>query len=132
MNDSFVVDDLRELAVLQRVFREAKFCTEPDDVEVSASPIVANLYQRVIEALVVKEVALQGEIARQRWTQWLTIDESRDEWRAATRRAILEERWHTFSDEECEEYVRLLFSPFAISAEMVKRFIVAVNQSRVA
>jgi hypothetical protein len=44
MDHIFVVDDLGELLALQRVFREAKFCLEPDDVEISDSPVVARLF----------------------------------------------------------------------------------------
>lgn len=66
MSNAFVVEDLGELLALQRVFREAKFCTEPDDVEVSDSPIVAKLFERLIATLVAQAVERDGEGARQR------------------------------------------------------------------
>lgn len=129
MSNAFVVDDLGELLALQRVFREAKFCTEPDDVEVSDSPVVAKLFERLIATLVAHEVERDGENARQRWAQWLAIDESRDEWDAAIRRARSDARWVTFLTDERIEYVRLLLSPFTLSPEVVDRFVLAVNQS---
>ena len=130
MSSAFVVHDLGELLALQRVFREAKFCTEPDDVEVSDSPVVAKLFERLVATLVAHEVERDGEGARQRWTQWLAIDESRDEWNAAIRRARSDDRWATFPIDERREYVRLLLSPFTLSPEIVDRFVLAVNQSK--
>lgn len=129
MSNVFVVDNLGELLALQRVFREAKFCTEPDDVEVSDSPVVAKLFERLVATLVAQEVERDGEAARQRWAQWLAIDESRDEWDAAIRRARADARWATFSIAERVEYVRLLLSPFTLSSEVIDRFVSVVNQS---
>lgn len=123
----FVVDDPNELLALQRVFREAKFCTEPDDLEISDSPIVAGLFQRLMDALIASEMARDGERARQRWMQWLAIDESRDEWQAAIRRARAEDRWPDFSNDERISYVELLLSPFTLSTDLVDRFIHTVN-----
>jgi hypothetical protein len=130
MSNAFVVDDIVELLALQRVFREAKFCTEPDDVEVSDSPVVAKLFERLVTTLVAQEVERDGEDARQRWAKWLAIDESRDEWDAAIRRAKTDVRWATFPIDERSEYVRLLLSPFTLSPNVVDRFVLAVNQSK--
>lgn len=127
--NSFVVDDLVELRVMQRVFREAKFCTEADDLEISDSPIVARMFERLIATLMAQEVALEGEVARQSWMRWLAIDESRDEWAAAIRRARVEKQWLTFSNTDRTDYVRVLLSPFTASPETIEKFVRAVNQS---
>jgi hypothetical protein len=128
MSNVFVVDDLSELLALQRVFREAKFCTEPDDVEVSDSPVVAKLFERLVATLIAQEVERNGEGARQRWAHWLAIDESRDEWDAAIRRARSDARWAAFPIDQRNEYVRLLLSPFSVSPEIIERFVLAVNR----
>ena len=128
MTNIFIVDDLGELLALQRVFREAKFCNEPDDVEVSDSPVVARLFERLIATLVDAEVACDGEVAAFRWRRWLEIDESRDEWRASIRRARADARWLTFSGDERDEYVRLLLSPFSLTPETILKFVSEVNQ----
>jgi hypothetical protein len=130
MSKAFIVDDLGEMLALQRVFREAKFCAEPDDVEVSDSPVVARLFERLIATLVANEVERGGEDAKLRWTQWLAIDESRDEWAAAIRRANADVRWATFSSNERIEYVRLLLSPFVLSPSVVDRFISTVKRAK--
>lgn len=130
MSNAFIVSDFGELLALQRVFREAKFCTEPDDVEVSDSPVVAKLFERLVQTLVELEVTRDGDGARQRWAQWLAINESRDEWDAAIRRAKADTRWATFSIDERIVYVRLLLSPFSLSADLVDKFMIAVDQAK--
>jgi hypothetical protein len=130
MSKIFVVDDLSELLALQRVFREAKFCTEADDTEISDSPVVARMFERLIATLVATEVGHGDESARLRWARWLAIDESRDEWAAAVRRARADTRWATFSSDERVEYVSLLLSPFTLSPEVIDRFVSSVNQAK--
>jgi len=49
---------------MQRVFREAKFCKLADDDEVSSSPLVNELFGRLLDALISKEVEQEGERAR--------------------------------------------------------------------
>jgi len=127
--NSFVVDDIVELRVMHRVFREAKFCTEADDLEISDSPIVARMFARLIATLMAQEVALEGEVARQSWMRWLAIDESRDEWAAAIRRARVEKQWLTFSNTDRTNYVRVLLSPFTASPDTIEKFELAVKQS---
>lgn len=129
ITNSFVVDDIVELRVMHRVFREAKFCTEADDLEISDSPIVARMFERLIATLLAQEVALEGEVARQSWMRWLAIDESRDEWAAAIRRARVEKQWPTFSNADRTNYVRVLLSPFTASSETIEKFELAVKQS---
>lgn len=123
----FMVADLNELLALHRVFREAKFCTEPDDIEVSNSPIVARLFRQLLDAVVAAEVERDGESAREKWEQWLALDESRDEWIAGVERAKRENAWAGFSEEERRAYVTLLMSPFVLGEDVMDRFIAAVE-----
>lgn len=127
---SFLVSDLNELYALHRVFREAKFCTEPDDVEVSPSPIVAKLFKRVMEAIIAASEEAEGERARESWARWIDMDdEARDEWKAALLRAKRESGWHKFSDDKRREYATLLFAPFKLTSEKMNRFISQVTES---
>ncbi len=123
-----MVDNFVELNALQRVFREAKFCTQPDDDEVSASPIVAMLFEKLMATLIEVEVEEYGEDMRERWVKWLAIDEPRDEWYAAIRRARANIGWANYSFDEREKYARLLLSPFTMTPDRVAKFILAVNQ----
>jgi len=129
MTQKFIVDDLGELLALQRVFREAKFCTEPDDTEISDSPVVARLYELVIATLVAKELEIGREDAGVRWREWLRTSELRDEWHAAMRRAKADGRWRSFSAGEQIEHAKLLLSPFVLSRDDIEKFVSEVNRS---
>lgn len=128
-SERFVVADFNELMVLHRVFREAKFCTEPDDTEISDSPIVARLFRQLLGVIVATEVEREGESACQKWRQWLAIDESRDEWSAGVTRAKRETAWSGLSDQERRAYVTLLMSPFVLDEDAMERFIAAVEKT---
>ncbi len=119
-----------ELRALMRVFREAKFCLVPDDTEVSESPIVARMFKNVIENLIEIESSGGNIAAKERWERWLTIDENRDEWTAATNRAITSINWPTMTLSDRENYVAILLSPFNVSNELVSKFVTTVNSRR--
>ncbi len=68
-SNAFLVTDLTDLRVLQRVFREAKFCPIPDDLEISDSPWVARLFCQLMDALIAADVAKNGEEQRERWNK---------------------------------------------------------------
>lgn len=127
MNKEFIVAEWRELLALQRVFREAKFCIEPDDVEISDSPLVADMFKRLMDVLISREHDTDTEDATSRWEEWLKIDSSRDEWAAAIKRARSDSRWLAFSQSERVAYVQLLLSPFQLSDTSVDEFIRAVD-----
>jgi hypothetical protein len=120
----FIVDDIRELRAMQRIFREAKFCAEADDDEVSESPVVAELFERLMTALIDAEVDISGDFARNKWGSWLLMaDRSRNEWSAALGRVRKNRMWQSWKDDEKKAYARLIFSPFVLSEEMVECFL---------
>jgi hypothetical protein len=128
---SFEVSDLHELRVMQRVFREAKFCTVADDDEISDSPIVASLFSRLLAVLVEAEVEIDGENARQSWDRWLMMDNpSRNEWTSARLRAQENHMWDTMPESEKITYVKILFSPFVLSDDAIRQFVTEVNNSK--
>ena len=126
----FEVSDILELRVMQRIMREAKFCTEPDDDEVSPSPIVAQLFSRLMDTLIEAEVEQDGEEARNSWLRWLNMDSSREEWRAALRRATNEVRGIKMTDEERRTFCEILFCPFKLPPDLLTKFIHAVEKKR--
>jgi hypothetical protein len=125
---SFEVSDVYELRVMQRIFREAKFCTVADDDEISDSPIVASLFSRLMAALIEAEVAVGGENVRQSWDRWLIMDNPlRQEWTSARKRAQENQMWHTMTEPEKLAYIELLFSPFMLPDNAKKQFLTEVN-----
>ena len=125
---SFQVNSLKELRVLQRVFREAKFCKQADDDEVSESPLVAELFGRLMTVLIEAQVESEGEIARLKWEKWLVVeDSSRDEWLAVRDRAQKNPLWSSWTEGERRDYVKTLFSPFVLEDKTLETFISEVT-----
>ena len=123
----FAVSNLQELRVMQRVFREAKFCLEADDEEISASPIVAKLFTQLMNVLIAIETETEADSARRGWTKWLDMsDSSRDEWTAALKRAKSNVQWPAWSQIERLEYSKTLFSPFVLTEERLRDFVTSV------
>lgn len=127
ISSHFSIKDIPELRALLRVFREAKFCFGPDDVEVSESPIVNSMFKRLVETLIETDCKKEGDKARKRWERWLTIDISRDEWSASVLRAQQSPSWSKLSTSERKNYTVNLFCPFLISSELVDTFIETVD-----
>lgn len=124
----FSVSDYYELLAMQRVFREAKFSLCPSDDEITGSPIVSKLFARLIEAIVSTEAQMRGDTAKERWVQWLTIDESREEWGIALQRAKSNRDWASWTESKRREYVHDLLSPFIVDDALLTRFIDSVRQ----
>lgn len=117
--------------MLQRVFREAKFCKLADDDEVSESPLVAELFGRLMTALIEAQVESEGEIARLKWEKWLEMeDSSRDEWLAVRDRAQRNPLWPNWTEGEKRVYVKTLFSPFVLDDKTLETFVSEVRNSR--
>ena len=121
--NKFVINQFGDLHALHRVFREAKFCDVANDDEVSTSPIVADLYAKLLAALVEAEVEEFGEPAREKWRRWLQTGPDRDEWRAVLQRIKKCAEWQNWSDEERIDYARLLFSPFLLTSDLENQLI---------
>ena len=80
-----------------------------------------------MEAVISVEVDRYGEEARQRWTDWLTIADSRCEWKAAVKRAKMEPEWVGWVEAQRRDYVDDLLSPFILSPDLITKFVDAAN-----
>jgi len=125
-SNDFFVNDYFELMALHRALLEAKFCDEPNDLDVSASPIVAELHKRLIRSIVDAEIDRKGSLAKDEWDDWLKIDTTRREWEVGLQRARRERLWDEWSIQEKKKYVYDLLSPFKLNEELVDNFIAQV------
>jgi len=127
--NDFVVNDYYELLALHRVFIEAKFCDGPNDLDVSASPIVAALHKKLLFSLIEMDVEKKGETHRNDWKEWLDIDPSRREWAVAIKRAQNERLWDDWSIADRITYILDLLSPFNITDELVELFLSQLDRT---
>ena len=128
ISSDFIVNDYYELLTLHRVFIEAKFCDGPNDLDVSASPMVATLHKKLLFNLIAMDVEKKGESARSDWNEWLDIDPSRREWAVAIERAENERLWDDWSVTDRKTYILDLLSPFNVTEELVEVFVNQVKQ----
>lgn len=119
----FCVDDYYELIALHRALLESQFCDEANDMDVSASPIVAKLHKQLLEILVEVEVEKKGPKVKMAWDDWLKIDVDRREWKIALARAKEERLWSEWGHDERKKYAHDLLSPFELSDDLAEKFI---------
>lgn len=112
-----------ELIAMQRVFREAKFCFSPSDNEISASPVVSDLFDRLMDALIESDVATKGESAREQWDAWLAINENREEWGVALERARNSLEWQSLDESQKLAYAKELLRPFNCGPVQLEQFV---------
>jgi hypothetical protein len=129
MADSVAITDYYELLALHRVIMEAKFSAPLHDSAIVASPFVAAIADRVLNALIEKErQANQPEKAEQ-WAAWRMISPERREWGIAlTYAKHCGCHWYEWSKEQRHNYVQVLLSPFTISLELLESFCQEVDR----
>lgn len=125
----FNVSDYYDLLALHRALLESKFCDEPNDMDVSASPIIAKLHKQLLKVLIEIEVEKKGEDSRVSWAEWLKIDSERREWQQALKRARHESLWQEWDVNTKKNYIYNLLSPFHLDDVQVCDFIVQVDGS---
>jgi hypothetical protein len=128
MDSKFSGFELDELRVLQRVFREAKFCLAHDDTEIIDSPRVAVLFDSLMSELIAKDALNNGEKVKHEWLEWLDMDdERRAEYKAAAIHVQNHAPWRTYSESERREYLKVVFCPFVLSDELTKQIIMQAH-----
>ncbi len=123
ISNDFIVSDYYELLALHRALLEAKFCDEPNDFDVSASPIIASLHKKLLQSLIKLEVEQKGSSAQDSWNNWLAIDPERREWNVGLQRARDERLWCEWSKEDKKKYILDLLSPFHVDNELAEIFL---------
>ena len=120
----FTVSDLPRLNALFRALLEAKFHEHPSDLDVPASPFVAEMIAEVRDCLRALELERDGSAAEKRWTAWLSIDSSRREWRIAQGFAVEAWRrsWSSWTEDARGQAIGQLLSPFDVTSELIKTF----------
>lgn len=112
-------DDYYRLLALHRVLMEAKFCEVPNDPVVAGSPLVAELANKVVDALVQWPDVPGGN----NWASWRKMDPTRREWQVAVRRAATMDEWSRLDPSTKREVAANLLSPFTIDGALIDQFV---------
>ena len=115
-----VVSSYYDLLALHRVILEAKFNSNPNDRDISASPIVSKIANDVVSNLIAHD---EGQLEHvERWQTWRRIDSSRKEWTVALQRASERSDWDQFSVSEQGNLIRNILAPFEIDEKLEEQF----------
>ena len=108
MSSLFTVEDEFELLALHRALYCAKFDEDSSAPELSASPFVAAMAERVVTAL--QQLHSQGGGPGD-WAEWRRAEVHPAEMNLVHRRIAECTVWSSWSLPQRREYVRLLLSP---------------------
>lgn len=124
--NAFVLSEVHELLALQRALLEARYCEIPNDPAISASPILADMHRRVLDAIIAAD--LPAGLSPESWHRWLVIDEDRREWGVALKRAGQHQSWSTLSQADKRSFAACLLTPFKVSDELLDKFLIRVDE----
>ena len=119
LDSDFHASGLQELLALQRALMEARFYSGALGREIPGSPIVAELHDRCVKAILntYRDLGQRGPLSRtEQWLQW----SGRPRERQALRETLSEmDPWLTWSDEQRLDIAAELVRPFvATDAEL--------------
>ena len=106
MNTSFSTESIHELNALHRVIIEAKFSEYPNDRDISASPLVCEMYRRIFE-----ELKTDGKD----WDAWLEGQRDRFQ-RIVTQNVgrIQDWEWNKWSDDQKFRFIEDSLFPLTV------------------
>lgn len=111
-----------DLLALHRVILEAKFNPNPNDSDISASPIVSRIANEIVSKLIVQGEEKSKYIGVKKWQVWRKIDPARREWTIALQRASERRDWDQSSHLEQSNLIRNILAPFEITEDLEVQF----------
>lgn len=122
---ALVVDDYGELLALHKGLMEARFSDLPNNFYVSGSPLLADLHKRLVAILAARDV--EAGHAPERWDHWLVMAEGRREWVLALNNVRNDSSWAGLDEAERISRARDYLSPFVVTEEALRRFLLLTN-----
>lgn len=105
----FVINDYYDMLNLHKALLEAKFHESPDNVYVSGSPIVAKLYNELLDRLAESEMKKKG---KENWTNWRKIKNQNLYKERAINNIIQFSQWRVSDYQQKVDLIYNYFSPF--------------------
>lgn len=120
------INDYYEILNLHKALLEAKFHKNPDNINVSSSPIIADICNKLVDAL----EEMDGEKNEKdigKWDNWRMLKNQIFYRDRALKNAMLNNRWTKLNPNDKEKIVINLLSPFKAAQEEIKSFIQEVD-----
>lgn len=122
------IADYYVLLNLHKALLEAKFHTNPDNLLVCSSPIIADLSNKIVDILSKKD-ALKDPQNVGKWDSWRKLTAQTFYKDRAVKNAVLNERWPEMTEEDKIRCAKNLLSPFTATEEELLNFIKEVDVS---
>lgn len=131
MKTKVELNNYYELLAVHRALLEAKFTLYPNDSDVTGSQFVADVANRVLDAIISIDEQKGAYKKVDQWEKWRLIDPSRREWQIALSRARSSgQQWLEWNLEDKYNYIRILLSPYIVDDKMIEMFINQVNEAK--
>ncbi|MBD5532899.1 MAG: hypothetical protein HDQ98_12020 [Lachnospiraceae bacterium] len=113
---------------LHKALLEAKFHENPDNENVASSPIIADLCNKLVDALTrMDEEKNKQNIGK--WDNWRMLKNQTFYKDRAIKNAVMNGRWKRMSEDEKIKATINMLSPFIATEEEVKCFIKEVDET---
>lgn len=129
------IQDKYELLALHRAMMEAKFHSDPKDVLVQQSPMVASVMNQIVDKMeeinwVTKaEKKYRGTDWKNEWAEWRQAPSEEIVLPCLIRNLDILEKFASESNEKFNEYLETLFAPYKVSnSRMIELVEVAKNR----
>lgn len=116
----FVIQDYYEMLNLHKALLEAKFHETPDNQAVAGSPIVAKLYDDLLNQLAECELRKKG---KENWTEWRKLKNQSFYKERAIGHIVKSDQWKLLEDDQREKFIYNYFSPFTYTKEELSMLI---------
>jgi hypothetical protein len=122
------ITDYYVMLNLHKALIEAKFHINPDNIEVSASPIIAGFMNTLIDTLstVSEEI---GKTSKKEWETWRLLSNQPFYRDRAVKLATQHSKWIDMDIENKKKMSKNLLSPFIFSDEEIEDFILSVDET---
>ncbi len=127
MNEKEVVlSDYFDLLNLHKGLLEARFNENPDNFHVAGSPILANIHEKIIKALISLSIEKYGE---DKWSEWLFI-KNHNNYKEKVVKLITtyNKGWSGFSQVRKSEVLKDYLRPFIFDDNYIADVIVEIDK----
>lgn len=119
----FAIDGYQELMVLHRALMEAKFSESLNDTAIGGSPILAEISNRVVDALIQESSGTDSTAySAESWRRWRTAASRVLELEVIRDRIQNTNKWPEWSQDEQRYYLSILLSPFEYDEDFLTSF----------
>lgn len=124
-------ESIHEARALLSAIGSAKFGNVPPyDMDLMSSTLLARAASEISQMVRQYDKTRWGDVAEQNWEAWYWLNPERREWEVALNYGSLvcRDEWQEAPSDWRVQFVSVLVSPFGLTEEMQRRFIVELDE----